>query len=237
MFRNSSDISPSCSSAEELVSYLYNEMDPVGRPAFEGHLADCDLCTAEMAEISFARLDVYEWHRDEFLEMPTPRIEIPYAAVTQASWLETIKAFFASPVRLATAGGAFAVVAMASIWLAAPGFQDIAHIDPVPPPVSAESRSSSAAGVPVPELSKNDPADLTAVSNGLPGPAGRTSAVKASVRRDSKPVPVRPKSSRQRTPARTELPVLSAPRLDDFEDFDDDTLRLGDLIAEAETRD
>src|SRR5690606_20032761 len=116
-------------------------MDPAGRPSFEDHLADCDPCSAEMAEISFARLDVYEWHRDEFLEMPTPRIEIPYAAVTQASWLETIKAFFASPGRLATAGGAFVVVAMASIWLAAPGFQESAHIDTVPPALPADSRS------------------------------------------------------------------------------------------------
>ena len=45
---------------------------------FESHLAECSACTDEFAAVSLARFSVYEWHKEEFVPMPTPQIVIPY---------------------------------------------------------------------------------------------------------------------------------------------------------------
>src|SRR5882724_6942846 len=68
----------SCEFFAEIVSYLYNETGREQRSKFEEHLVDCGACTDEFAAISNARFSVFEWQREEFANMPTPEIVIPY---------------------------------------------------------------------------------------------------------------------------------------------------------------
>lgn len=67
-----------CQFANEIVSYIYDEITVSERARFETHLAFCHECTNELAGVSNARLSLFEWHRDEFADLPTPEIVIPY---------------------------------------------------------------------------------------------------------------------------------------------------------------
>jgi len=68
----------SCEFTDDIVSYLYGEISATARTNFEDHLSDCSICLDEFAAISNARLSVFEWRRDEFADLPTPEIVIPY---------------------------------------------------------------------------------------------------------------------------------------------------------------
>lgn len=238
MFKSRDNLSPSCSSSEELVAYLYDEMNAAGRSVLEDHLSGCDLCASELADLSFARLDVYEWHRDEFKEMATPPIVIPYGETARSSWFDAVRAFFASPMQLATAGGAFAVLVIAAgVWFLSPRVIDTAHSVPTPSPVvvisnkpveNPQKEITSTAG--------ND--NLAREPESLASTSG-TEAVKTSVTEKSvKPSNPRPAKTQQNKaqPARARRNT-APPRLNDFDDEDDNTLRLGDLLAEIDTRD
>lgn len=226
-----------CSFSEEVVSYLYNEIGASKRTEFESHLMSCDTCTAELADVSFARLDVYEWHRDEFAEMPTPRIIIPYGEAAKASWVDAIRSFFGSPARLATAGAAFAVVTLALgiVFLRAPTEESLMAVNKQVPEVVQDTVSRPDSAV-VDDSSKND--DIgQAEDEKVFAKDPDVKPVKASVIRNSQNRG--PKTVRS-TPRNTPQPATArrnAPRLNDFEDEDDNTLRLGDLLAEIGTRD
>ena len=69
-----------CGFADEIVSYIYDEIGAAERGRFESHLAGCDLCTNEFAAVSNARFSVFEWHKEEFASLATPEIIIPYEA-------------------------------------------------------------------------------------------------------------------------------------------------------------
>jgi hypothetical protein len=46
---------------ETLVAYLYGEIDPVQRSAFEGHIATCDRCRHELVEMQGLRDQLQDW--------------------------------------------------------------------------------------------------------------------------------------------------------------------------------
>lgn len=103
----------SCEHADGIVSYLYGEMPASDRNVFETHLAQCGSCTDEFAGISLARYSVYEWNKLEFAEMATPRIVIPYDIDVAFSWFDKLRAALSFGHGLPTAGAAIAAVAIA----------------------------------------------------------------------------------------------------------------------------
>lgn len=225
-----------CSFSEEVVEYLYDELSLSDRTAFESHLPDCDGCTSELADVSFARLDVYEWHRDEFVEMPTPRIVVPYGEPIRTSWFDAVRSFFASPARVTTAGVAFAAIAIAfgivfirsdeNLFAANRAVPEIIE-DTIP---ARNEVSDQPEGQKVAQNTESEKDDFRVDPEIKP--------VKASTTRNlqnSKPKGVR--NAPRNTPQPTTAQRKNAPRLDDFEDEDDNTLRLGDLLAEIGTRD
>src|SRR5262245_20088549 len=108
------NLKDSCLFGEELVSYMYDELPAAKRYAFESHLLNCSSCTNEFAELSVSRLAVYEWNRDDFLPLETPRFAIPYATPEPAcSWIDAIRRFL-TPVRLSFAGGGLALMVIAA---------------------------------------------------------------------------------------------------------------------------
>jgi hypothetical protein len=222
-----------CSSSMDLVAYLYDELKAAERESFETHLADCGTCTDEFAELSFARLDVYEWHRDEFAAMETPHFAIPYAEA-KVSWLDGVRAFFTLHGRLAV-GGAFALVAVVfgAVFISSmnrnddvasvPKTENIASnkIKPINPSVVPTPANEMLKATNDPPKSESDPSVIKVST------AGKSPApTKAVIRRPLK------------TPQRNvNQPVKNAPRLNDFEDEDDNTLRLGYLLADIDTKD
>ncbi len=238
MYKSRDKLSPSCSSSEDLVAYLYDEMNAAARPAFEDHLSACDACTGEFAELSLARLGVYEWHRDEFASLATPRVVIPYHEPIKVSWLDGVRAFFASHASMAAAGGAFAIVAVVAgvFYVSTLRDAEVVYVEPITPQVE------KAAAGPTPAVDRRPAPSASSDIVDAEEDVEKPSVVKASSASDA-PKPVRAKSVSPavRRPAPNQ-PVQTrrtapAPRLNDFDDEDDNTLRLGDLLAEVETRD
>ena len=104
-----------CDFAEELISYLYDEMSGVDKSGFEKHLKTCSPCKNELAGFSLARTSVQEWHNKEFLPLPTPPIEIPYPVKIETisrSWFAKLRALFTLSPTWTTASTAFAALAL-----------------------------------------------------------------------------------------------------------------------------
>lgn len=229
----------SCTSSGDLVAYLYAELSTLERSNFETHLYGCGGCTDEFAELSFARLDIYEWHRDEFAGMETPRFVIPYAQAT-VSWLDAVRVFSVANRKLATAGGAFSLIAIVfGAVLISSGLKDSGQlaqgpnadvtasnkVQPLVLPAAPSSALEAKNLASSPDITQPEPQiDKTSWGDKTPKAAGTSNRrpVKNSERMQSKPVQAR----------RT-----VAPRLNDFEDEDDNTLRLGDLLADVDSRD
>lgn len=214
-----------CSYEADVVSYLYKEMPKAEAEKFELHLGDCARCMDELADLSLARLEVYEWHRDEFAAMETPKIVIPYGEQGTASWLDAVRGWFASPVQWAGAGAFAVAILAAGVWLAIPRLGNVVAVNTEPTPMLVDKQP---VGIPEgPDLTARPKAE-TRPAVESPDPA----VVKASVRRsakasDSKPAKAKPERMTDRR---------TAPRLNDFDDDEDDTtLRLGELLAEIDT--
>ena len=67
-----------CEFANDIVAYLYRENSDAERNAFEDHLLACASCTDGFAEMAESRFAVYEWQREEFAPLETPKFTIPY---------------------------------------------------------------------------------------------------------------------------------------------------------------
>ena len=222
-----------------MVAYLYDELNPAERTSFEAHLAYCGICTDEFAELSFARLDVYEWHRDEFADMATPRFVIPYTETqASASWLAGFRGFFASNRQWATAGGVFALIAVifAALMISTmtketgevaqtPVLEEYTanKIQSVDPPARPSAELMNIPPASPRDIGPNDPQIVKTVTIGKSSKSAITAnrrTVKTPERNLSQPL-----LSRR----------SSVPRLNDFEDEEDNTLRLGDLLADVDT--
>jgi len=223
----------SCLFGEELVSYLYDELPSVKRHSFEVHLLDCSSCTAEFADLSVSRLGVYEWHRDEFAPLSTPHFAIPYTTPEPAvSWLDAIRAFIFTPARLSFAGGTLAILvaAFGALYLTNSNSNGLAGVQvPKPeqtapkPPEGVKTSDEVAYDKYRGEKTLVDPSES-------PITISKTTAQKAVV--------VRAKGAvKRRTDgqlAARENRQTKAPRLGTFEEAEDKSLRLADLVADID---
>ena len=231
--RNGKD---SCLFGEELVSYIYDELPIAARHSFEGHLLNCASCTAEFAELAISRLGVYEWHRDEFVPLETPRFAIPYAAPAPAySWMDAIRSFIFTPVRVSFAGGACALAMMAFgfVYLTDSNSGTVA-VNQVDAPVIEVAGPDNLTDVA--EVEPEVSADKYGTDKAL---GESTATTDSSSKSESKPAifarakVVNGSANRQLT-ARGNRPV-KAPRLGTFEEVEDTSLRLADLVADIDS--
>jgi len=175
-----------------------------------------------------SRLGVYEWHRDEFLPLETPRFAIPYTTPEPTySWLDAIRGFL-TPARLSFAGGALAllVVAFGLLYMANPNSDGLVAVRPV----VEESKPKTA-----PEGVKT-PVDIEGGKYIAGNRLDRTE-VSASTNADRRPTVVRTKAVGK--PGNRQLTARNAPakapRLGTFDEVEDTSLRLADLVADMES--
>jgi hypothetical protein len=239
----------SCQFASELVDYVYGEIDGLKRDTFDAHLPACESCTSELAGISAARLSVMEWRSAEFDPLPTPSIEIPYELPREAGdgWLATIQGFFSSSPGWAAAA---AIVPISVVCLGIALFTfDLFG------PVEVARQDNSASNTPASDRKSN--ADVKVTNLDTPpevtdsNPKQDNDVVDESVKEPTRSVKVSEKSvPRMRkvktasidTPAKTDRsdPPSTrqrSPRLNNFEDEEDDSLRMADLFAQTDTED
>jgi len=73
---------------ETLVAYLYDDIDPADRAAFDGHLATCAPCRAELAALGGVRTQIERWTPPAF-ERPSA----PSAVAAPERWWRDIPAW------------------------------------------------------------------------------------------------------------------------------------------------
>jgi hypothetical protein len=228
--RNGKD---SCLFGEELVSYIYDELPASERISFEEHLLNCSSCTSEFAELSMSRLGVYEWHRDEFVPLETPRFVIPYAAPAPAySWMEAIRGLIFTPARLSFAGGALAilVVAIGLFYGSDSSTNGIVENQPAAPPVVEMPALAVSKGVD--EVSADKYIGSKALAQGRPTTGmGPSKDDRRPAITQSKAV----KKTADRQPTARGGRSVKAPRLGTFEEVEDTSLRLVDLVADIDS--
>lgn len=232
-----------CGFADEIVAYIYDEIDEAERGKFETHLVDCVSCTDEFAGISNARFAMFEWHKEEFAPLSTPEIVIPYSAKPKTA--EAI-GFFAGLRGLLTLSGWSSAVMVAGALIICIGLgfvvvnyvRDNAQVaenkrpvinENVIPPVVAQDHQNAVALPSSKELN----------TNGAPV----TASTKATPNREIRPVRASLNNQRIRfgksltASTRTVEPSIQkqrkAPALTAFDDEDDHSLRLADLFDEG----
>lgn len=223
---------------ENIVAYIYSEMEPVEVPAFERHLVECAACAEEFAAVSDARLSVFEWKRDAFDLLAVPHFDVPRdkAAVAGVGWFEAI---FAN-IRVLSGAAAFAVLAI----VAGLGFYFLK-------PADSNVNVAAVAPVAVTEK-KTDVAQENAPSavESRPEPTAPEKKESAIVRRQFAPVPVVARTRKPRinnslvaratpTPQQRQPKLANSghlPTLNNFEETEDDSLRLADLLADVDVR-
>jgi anti-sigma factor RsiW len=223
-----------CKFSTDIVPYMYGELSAAESSVFESHLLDCGACTDEFAVISNARYEIYEWKKLEFDPLATPRFEIPASTepVYTGSWAERFRTAFGQ--RWAIPSLAFAGLAAVAVMSAVIMFQDGST------EVVGVNESSSAAVSSSPDVM---PAVAVAAvideDDGSAGPpeVSKPAKVASSQRREPRRVV---RSSRRIQPRTTEVRSVSAenrnaPRLNDFAEDEDTSLRLAELFEDIGT--
>ena len=225
-----------CEFGAEIPAYLYNEIAEKARLTFESHLAGCESCIDEFADLSEARFSVLEWQRAEFADLPTPSIVIPYeaapdTAASSGGWVDAFLDLIRVPVW--SYAGAFAAVLLAIIaggyFLTSGSNKQVAEVSsPAADPAPSASlpvieRSNSDESFPkVPPVRKDRVATIRAINvRSVTKAAPRSRALTAVMTRPSdKAVPSLDQAVRK-------------PALSTFDDDDDSSLRLADLFDDG----
>lgn len=213
-----------CEFGESIVSYLYDELPLLERARFEDHLPDCTSCTDDFAGVANARYEVYEWTK-VFAEVPTPQFTVPYDE--PVTLVEKVRHAFRFNWGW-PAAGAFASIALVAVLgylVFIPNDSELAGVGPVAdntPDVTVVAIEPPQADAPdvVPTLERE--ASKTKVQP-VPIKATRPAA---------KPAPVVPRQTRFATNDRR---AVISPRLTEFADDTDDSLRLAELFEDVES--
>ena len=220
-----------CGRADEIVSYIYGEIDGTPRTEFENHLRDCVICTDEFAMISDARFSVFEWHKEVFAELPTPQFSIPRVVEPRRS-TGVVSSLVAALSGSGWAAPAVAVVllsiALGSYYLTssdAPA--DLGRVEFNKAEIATVDDSS--------DISRRDP-----VSSDVDGRIGSTEPLLRNDPVSSKPRTIAARASRTESSkikstktAKDASPRAVQPVLSRYADIEDKSLRLSDLLDEA----
>lgn len=119
---SNNQLNSECGFAEDLVSYLYGEIDSASKTKFEKHLDKCSTCDDELAAFGYVRSSILDWREDEFAKLETPEIKVlafedlrtvvtSNNSTVSRSWFDGLRQIFSlSPAWTATA--AFAALAV-----------------------------------------------------------------------------------------------------------------------------
>jgi hypothetical protein len=108
-----------CGFAEDLVSFLYGEINSAEKAEFEKHLDNCSNCDQELAGLGFVRSSIGDLREEMLSVLETQTFEIPYnesqktfatsaKSKTSRSWIDRLRNLFSLSSSWATATSAFA---------------------------------------------------------------------------------------------------------------------------------
>ncbi|MGI8641162.1 MAG: anti-sigma factor family protein [Pyrinomonadaceae bacterium] len=261
----------SCAFAEQIVSYLYGEVDKQDKAKFELHLTNCGDCADELAGFGFVRSSIQEWRQEEFLQLAIPAMEIPFekspeisiSSTEKRSWLADLRQLLTLSPTWATAATAFAALAVCvGLTLVAVNFSgttDVADNNDKPiksvsyptiekkteqniEDVSAETakqNSPDKTSKPSEQTSKSENAPRTEPKNlivKVSNKAQKVSRIETIAQNSSISAPVRKVKDTNNINKTTVAKNQQVPKLADFDEVEDNSLRLSDLMAEVENK-
>ena len=261
-----------CDFSTDLVSYLYGEINQKEKSRFEAHLANCTACPIELAEFAAVQSAFGDW-RQEFAQMPTPVIVIPYENAVfekpfvsgdSESWRARIRrAFSFSPMWSAATAALAILIVCGSLFLFVKNVsqpEDIAEF--------SVSNNENISASPKPETNVDSVTEINLAQKELQTEkitseqATKSPKIlfdenvdiiesEAAAKRISTKTVVKvndsPKNTKQTKKSSAAAqkdkifnqPVpnnIKAPTLNNYEEIEDETLRLADLFAEVDTR-
>jgi hypothetical protein len=218
-----------CKFSSDIVPYMYGEMSGSDASSFESHLLECSKCTDEFASISSARYEVYDWKKLQFDPLATPVIKIAFEPEPTASWIGQVSAMFAQgwAIPSLAAAGVFVVAIVAASFI-----------------LSEKSSPDIAAN-----FSKDIVVDQQSVTSApaVTSPEANTGDDRAVERETEKSVikSVTPQRILQKRTSRSarsfDVKATSAqnqqraPRLNEFVEEEDTSVRLAELFDDIET--
>lgn len=234
---NNGNIS-NCEFTNEIVAYIYNEIGASERARFENHLSGCHECTNEFAGISNARLSVHEWRREEFADLSTPEIVIPYPAKRDADEAPISAGWFGGLRGLLSFANFPAAVAAGLVVCIGLGFVLLNYLG------RAEENIASNITVPTSKANEKPVANPT-VESSKPELAVESSppeirtepqvrpikAIERRARKNEKTSTPRTRANQNLLPTILNAPVLS----ENYEEAVDGSLRLSELFADGDS--
>jgi hypothetical protein len=87
---------PNCGRENDLIAFLYGELNAVEAQAFQRHARDCASCKAELASLRDVRESVVNWRNESLGVISSPITESPVARVVhqRPSGLAAVREFF-----------------------------------------------------------------------------------------------------------------------------------------------
>lgn len=234
-----------CSLTQDVISYIYNEMSADELRGFEAHLDTCLYCTEELNGISIVTKSIDRWRIDAFDSLAVTNVSAhfdkefiePSEDKLTSGFLQAIGSFFKFP-RIAAIGVAFGsliigIALTATFLILNDGNNEISMTSNSPQSsvnVNAQEkidRTNHVDGsVSPPDLSDNSAVKDQEVAIDLPTPSHRmvNTATRSTTLRKNKP----------NESSVSKSTTVNSPRLSNFEEYEDDTLRLSDLIDDLD---
>jgi Putative zinc-finger len=242
----------SCAFEEQIVSYLYDEASKQEKIEFETHLKTCANCAGELSGFGFVRSSIQEWRNEEIFALEMPALEIPALKTAtvereSSSWLENLKRVFSFSPKFAFGALAALVICAGLVVLALnfSGNRNIADSEvKQPEPILASNKiNEEKIAAPkdekvsdiAPAPLKQETADNKFVEKSLP--TKKDSRVKAPNAAPKNKINA-PKSNNFATNKNKKTDKLEKqeiPTLSDFDEDEDESLRLADLFSEIDT--
>lgn len=227
-----------CGFADEIVSYIYDEIGEPERSKFENHLVDCMSCTDEFAGISNARFAMFEWQKEEFAPLETPQIVIPYPPKPKT--VETAGVFAGLRELLGLSGWPSVAMAAGAVAIViGVGFvvmnynRNTLQVAEIGKPGVIEQKAAPAVAPVLPSVSA--PKELnttgtTTLATAKPAPGSDIRPVRATMKVQRLRINKNLTASTQAEPAQQKR---KAPALTAYDEEDDSSLRLADLFDEG----
>ncbi len=116
---DSTKYNPQCRFNDEIISFVYDEIDDAAKSILVKHLANCQNCTDEVNAFSSISYSIQDWKKEEFANLASPSIYIPYPAEKPVdavnstnNYRKMIRRFFTVPTTFAKTAAAFGTVAV-----------------------------------------------------------------------------------------------------------------------------
>jgi hypothetical protein len=84
---------PNCGRENDLIAFLYDELEPDESRSFRSHLQECLSCGAEMTEFTNIRESVVAWRNDALVGVTSPAVQ-PAIVKSVPSALVALREFF-----------------------------------------------------------------------------------------------------------------------------------------------